>query len=307
MFINTFDAPVTNKNLPSFWCNAFLHRNVVNEPSNRGHKFFMSAKIPDETFLGKTFNYWTILTTTESVGKNKVRMVEAKCICGNIKIIALKNILRGMSKSCGCKKLEMFLKSRGTHGLSRSTQLYRVYIDMKARCYNKNSPAYKYYGGRGIIICDEWLNYFVAFYDWSMSHGYRKGLTIDRHPNKLGNYEPSNCRWGTWKIQSRNRTSNHEITLNGETKILIEWAEQYGIAPTTLDERLKNGWTVERAITEPVQEGFCLTLNGETKTLFQWSKDLSIDYSTLHSRVKRWGNDAEKVLTYPIEEHQRSR
>lgn len=77
-------------------------------------------------------------------------------------------------------------------------------MGMKTRCYNKNNSKYKYYGERGIKICDEWLNDFKTFYDWAMNNGYREGLSIDRIDNE-GNYEPSNCKWSTAKEQANNR------------------------------------------------------------------------------------------------------
>ena len=75
---------------------------------------------------------------------------------------------------------------------------------MKYRCYNTNSKDYKYYGGRGIKVCDEWKNDFIAFYNWSIKNGYKEDLTIDRI-NVDGDYEPNNCRWATWKEQANNK------------------------------------------------------------------------------------------------------
>lgn len=83
-------------------------------------------------------------------------------------------------------------------------RLTSIYHGMKQRCYNTNRPNYSYYGGRGIKVCDEWLNSFQTFYDWAMVNGYQENLTLDRIDND-GNYEPSNCRWATKKAQATNR------------------------------------------------------------------------------------------------------
>ena len=97
---------------------------------------------------------------------------------------------------------------RKTHGLSmvegKATRLYGIWCGMKQRCYNPKSCNYKYYGGRGIAVCDEWQNDYKAFYDWAMSNGYCSNLSIDRI-NVNGNYEPSNCQWVTQSYQILNR------------------------------------------------------------------------------------------------------
>lgn len=117
------------------------------------------------------------------------------------------------------------------------------------RCYRKEHNSYKYYGGRGITVCDEWLNNFQAFYDWALDSGYQEKLTLDRVDNN-GNYDPSNCRWATPKQQANNTRANHLITHNGETKTVSEWAELLGITHQALDDRLRSqSWTVEDALT----------------------------------------------------------
>jgi len=103
------------------------------------------------------------------------------------------------------------------------------------------------YGGRGIKICDEWDSY-EAFRDWSLANGYEEGLSIDRIDND-GNYEPSNCRWVDAKTQGNNRRSNNNLTYNGDTHTIKEWSEITGINWSTIKERLKQGWTVERALS----------------------------------------------------------
>lgn len=123
---------------------------------------------------------------------------------------------------------------------------------MKSRCYNKNDKRYKDYGGRGIIVCDEWLdkeNGFMNFYQWAMASGYKDNLTIDRIDNN-GNYKPNNCRWATDKEQSRNRRSNHLIKYKNETHCIAEWAEKLNIKQTVLIQRIYTyKWSIEKALT----------------------------------------------------------
>lgn len=132
-----------------------------------------------------------------------------RCQCGKVKRISQSSLTRGLTKSCGClqrkisKEVNKNNKNPVTHGLSREN-LYRRFHGMKSRCYNPNNTAYHNYGGRGIKICDEWLNDFESFYVWAIENGYREDLTIDRINND-GNYEPSNCRWTTRKVQQNNR------------------------------------------------------------------------------------------------------
>jgi hypothetical protein len=137
--------------------------------------------------------------------------------------------------------------------LSMQDRLNKIWSAMKQRCYNTNNSGYPNYGGRGITICDEWLdanNGLVNFRNWAMSNGYNDNLSIDRIDNNKG-YSPDNCRWADAKTQSRNRRTNHLFTVECETKTLIEWCEIYGIDRTLIRDRLRRGWDPELAITTP--------------------------------------------------------
>lgn len=115
---------------------------------------------------------------------------------------------------------------------------------MKTRCYNEKCKSFKDYGLRGIIVCDEWLNDTLAFYNWAINNGYKKGLQIDRIDND-GNYEPTNCRWVTKKEQARNRRTNRWLEYNGERMLISDWAIKLGVNFTSLWGILKRKNTNE--------------------------------------------------------------
>ena len=182
-------------------------------------------------------------------GYSKVQYL-CKCDCGNYVVVLADSLKSGNTKGCGCYNVEMHRTLNRTHGKSR-TRIYRIWRSMKARCYDPNSSRYTSYGGRGITICDEWINDFEAFDEWSTSHGYSEKLSIDRI-DVNGNYEPSNCRWATNDEQAVNKTNNHYLELNGEIKTVSEWARQLGVRYNLISNRLQRGWSVENALTIPL-------------------------------------------------------
>lgn len=175
-------------------------------------------------------------------------------------------------------------------------RLKSIYRGMKSRCYNKNSINYKYYGGKGVIICEDWLSSFENFYEWAISNGYNKELTIDRIcPNE--GYNPRNCKWSTKKEQSYNRSMSVKLTYNGKTMYLTEWAEELNIDKKTLSWRYRNGWSDEEILTRPRDyKESKLTLNGETHSMSEWSRITGIKVATISYRMKK-GWSVEDALT----------
>lgn len=185
---------------------------------------------------------------------------------------------------------------------NQKTQLYNSWRGMKERCNNINNSHYENYGGRGICVCEEWYNSFEAFRDWALLNGYRPGLTIDRIDID-GNYEPSNCKWSTLKEQANNKTTSHFLYFNGEALTINQWAEKLGVDRCIIKDRLRLGWSVERALTAPIAKSErhgCYEFQGESHTISEWAEIKGIKYDTLLWRICRKGWDIERALSEPI-------
>ena len=162
------------------------------------------------------------------------------CSCGNLKEVRNDHLAKGSIRSCGCLRLEN--KANRTHGDSKNP-LYGVWRNIRDRCTNPNLSLYKFYGERGIKVCDEWMSSYEKFREWALSTGYHIGLVIDRF-NTFGNYEPSNCRWITQKENTRNMRSNRVVTAFDESKCIAEWIDDPRCKTTYagLYQRIQRGY-----------------------------------------------------------------
>lgn len=175
-------------------------------------------------------------------------------------------------------------------------RLKSIYNGMRLRCYNENNVNYKYYGGKGVTICDEWLLSFENFFDWAINNGYNENLTIDRIDSEK-EYSPDNCKWSTKKEQAYNRSISVKLTLNGRTMYMTEWAEELEIDKKILSWRYNNGWSDEEILTRPRDyKENKLTLNGETHSMSEWSRITGIKVATISARI-RDGWSVEDTLT----------
>ena len=200
---------------------------------------------------GEKYNKLTVLKRVKNQKKSTMWLCE--CDCGNKVIVSAGNLKNNHTTSCGCyakqnSKSRMQNKQNPMykHGLY-NTRINEIWNAMKKRCYLKSHMAYSSYGGRGITICDEWLNRengFVNFYNWAMDNGYQDNLSIDRI-NVDGNYEPNNCRWVTTEEQQNNKRNNRIIEYNGEKKTLAQWSKIYGINYKTLLSRIRSKKTTQ--------------------------------------------------------------
>lgn len=197
-------------------------------------------------FIDLTGQKFGRLIVIDSEGKDKWGQYKwlCKCDCGNYVKVGGCCLRRGTSRSCGCLSKEKVIERSIIHKMSKSLE-YQIWGGMKARCLNKNNKSYQNYSGRGIKVCDRWLNSFENFYK---DMGKKpKGKSIDRIDNSKGYYK-ENCKWATRKEQMRNTRINKMITYKGKTLCVAEWAGKLDMEYMTLYMRLyKLNWSIKRA------------------------------------------------------------
>jgi len=183
------------------------------------------------------------LKTTSSKGE---LLYLCLCKCGNEVLARKSDLVSGKKKSCGCKQ------GQRSHGLSRengkASRLHSVWVGIRQRCNNPKSDSYFRYGGRGIKICQEWNDY-KNFYNWAMSHGYQKGLTIERIDND-GDYCPENCTWIPQGKQMQNIQKSRFASYSGKTQTIGKWARDLGIDRGTLSKEIRSGLTIADVIAK---------------------------------------------------------
>lgn len=175
--------------------------------------------------------------------------------CGKYFESDISNVLSGRRKSCGCAKGKLIVRSKGTHGETK-TRLYRIYHHILDRCNNPNCKEYKWYGGRG-IKCE--FKSYEEFRDYALNNGYTDYLTVERI-DVNGNYSPDNITFIPLQLQARNTRSNVMLTYKGLTLCASEWAEILGMKPDTITKRKRDGWSDKRNIETTVGDSLDLTL-----------------------------------------------
>jgi hypothetical protein len=189
--------------------------------------------------------------------------VVCRCSCGNTKEYVLSPIRRGDTRSCGCLKSEQSRDrciARRIYYSNTDIKLHKIFRGMKRRCYEPKHKYFYRYGGRGIRICEAWLNSFAVFREWAVNHpAYREGLTIERKDNDK-DYMPENCTWIPREEQPFNCSRTRYFEYQGERKRLSQWAEDprcLASSLTSLYERLERGLTFEAALTMPaISQGY---------------------------------------------------
>jgi hypothetical protein len=205
------------------------------------------AKRKDLT--GEKFGRLTVIGV--GAGK-KAKAWLCKCDCGEDIVVITSKLNTGHTRSCGCLKSEAWLmcvnKINITHG-KHGTPEYNAWKNMKKRCLNPSHKSYPNYGGRGIKVCNRWLE-FKNFYK-DMGERTSSIHSLDRINND-GDYEPLNCRWGTRQEQNNNKRTTRFYNFYGTNKTLAEWSRIVGISHAALFDRLKRGWTLHQTLTTPL-------------------------------------------------------
>lgn len=201
-----------------------------------------------QNIVGLKCGLLTIKEEIPSFNKHGHRCVTAICECGAEKAYLLNRLISGHTKSCGKHKLK---RGNITHGLSNHP-LYKVWENMKTRCFNSNYHEYHNYGGRGVTVCQEWVSDFKSFYDWSINNGWRNGLDIDKDIKGNGLlYSPETCCFVTEKVNNNHTRDNKYLTYKDETLSMSQMAEKFGVNYYLLRKRLSMGWEIKDAIEKP--------------------------------------------------------
>lgn len=203
--------------------------------------------------VGRRFGRLVVVADTDEsgnlLGTPGYRLVDVVCDCGTKKRVAGRGLRKSHTTSCGCAHRD----AASTHGVS-SHPLYPVWSSMIGRCYREASQSFRWYGARGIRVCEQWRDSPESFISWAVSNGWRPGLQIDRIDND-GDYSPLNCRFVTSQKNGNNKSNNSKILVYGELLTLSEASRKYRLPYDVLIQRIRKlGWDAERAVSQPVRD-----------------------------------------------------
>lgn len=244
--------------------------------------------------VGARFGHWLVISETFAIGRLGAAL--CRCDCSNVRSVSTYALRSGKSAGCGCY---LSKRKHGHNSRTETSLTYNSWVAMKARCSNPNSFGYHNYGGRGIAICERWQASFTAFLD-DMGERPSKSHSIDRYPDRNGNYEPSNCRWATAQEQARNSRQNTIVAIGGVSRCIEEWCEIYGIKSSAVHMRISKGMDPIQAITTPAgslpnPHLVLVTIDGQTRTITQWCGLTGINRQTAYYRISRGWNAVDAV------------
>lgn len=228
---------------------------------------------------GQTFDRLTVISRVPQTGKTKNARWLCQCSCGNTHEANSTALLSGKTRSCKCLAKELTAKKFTQHAGSKTPE-WNTWQGMRQRCYNQKNKKYPLYGGRGVTVCDRWLNSFEAFRS-DMDLKPSSAHSLDRI-DVNGNYEPLNCRWATPKVQSNNTRETQHVTIDGETKPLQYWIDQFGIAGQTVRNRIRSGAPQSDWFKDPYRSH---TIGSESKPVKEWAIHFGLKPDTVYRRI----------------------
>jgi hypothetical protein len=241
---------------------------------------------------GLKFGRWFVTDRSAVRGNAGQVFWSCRCDCGVMCDVQSLSLVNGSSQSCGCLRSEVIT----THGMLGTSE-YGAWQAAKSRCYNNNIENYSDYGGRGIQVCDRWLNSFENFYA-DMGPKPTPEHSIDRYPDNDGNYEPGNCRWATWDEQANNRRNNVLVTHDGKVETKSQLARENGISAQLLYQRMKNGKTITQSVQNTARsyDHSLFLHNGVERNISELSKISGVKEPTLYYRLITAKWPLEKAL-----------
>ncbi len=251
---------------------------------------------------GKRFGRLLVLKRgTRPGGKGRRTFWLCRCDCGVEKDVWAYSLTRptAPSRSCGCLRDDIREAALAAQGfVTQGNPTYSSWARMRMRCHNPKSTQYRWYGGRGIKVCQRW----DSFHNFLADMGTRPSQkhTLDRI-NGDGDYEPENCRWSTQKEQMNNTRRTKHLTVDENTKTVTDWSESGEISSSLIHNRLRKGWTVKEAITRPRAVTPTYEWRGRRLTLAQWAEETGIPKSTLFCRIYA-GWSLSRSFTEPLRE-----
>lgn len=242
--------------------------------------------------MGARYGRLEIVGFTQDSSLRNMWKWRMKCECGREKTCFPSDVKSGKVSSCGCYLRENSAKkaSKFAFAVKDNSRLYNIYNKMKSRCTREQDQRYADYGGRGISVCDDWMNSFDAFARWAHDNGYADDLTIERI-DVNGNYCPENCKWITLKEQNANKRNTVYVNVNGENVPLLKVSETACVSYDTLHNRVAKGWNAEEAANTPSIR--------ENVTLAKRAANAGLKYATVLNRIHRLGWSVEEAISTP--------
>jgi hypothetical protein len=206
----------------------------------------MPSNGPLQDLVGKSYGDLTVIEYRKGTKKKKAQWL-CLCACGNQRLNSTDMLNSGNSSSCGCTKGSRIGAKKRTHGHSTgslTTRTYRIWTNMKTRCTNPKATQYKFYGGRGIGVCDKWSSFGRFLEDMGECP---PGMTIERK-DVNADYSKENCIWATWSTQANNKRSTRWLNIEGSMLSMSSASRAYGVSVSVIWSRLERGWSDAEAV-----------------------------------------------------------